>query len=134
MPAPPPARGPLFAFHVTLNIWAYAAFALSFVLSLVYLVQDRVLRSHRPGAAFWRFPALDVLDRMARSSVYVGLARPGVRRRDRPRVGASPDGHLRVGRSESDRHAGDSRRLRRLLAAFAQRAAGAAPAQRSSAR
>ena len=74
LPAPPPARGPLFAFHVTLNIWAYAAFALSFVLSVVYLVQDRVLRSHRPGAPFWRFPALDVLDRMSRSSVFVGLA------------------------------------------------------------
>jgi len=73
-PAPPPAKGPLFALHVTLNIWAYAAFALSFVLSIVYLVQDRVLRSHRPGAAFWRFPALDVLDRMSRSSVFVGLA------------------------------------------------------------
>jgi len=74
MPAPPPARGPLFAFHVTLNTWAYAAFALSFVLSLVYLLQDRVLRSHHPGAVFWRFPALDVLDRMSRSSVAVGLA------------------------------------------------------------
>ena len=73
-PASPPAKGPLFALHVTLNIWAYAAFALSFVLSIVYLVQDRVLRSHRPGAAFWRFPALDVLDRMSRSSVFVGLA------------------------------------------------------------
>jgi ABC-type transport system involved in cytochrome c biogenesis permease subunit len=73
-PPPPPARGPLFAFHVTLNTWAYAAFALSFVLSVIYLLQDRVLRSHRPGAAFWRFPSLDVLDRMARSSVYVGLA------------------------------------------------------------
>jgi ABC-type transport system involved in cytochrome c biogenesis permease subunit len=69
----PPVRGPLFAFHVTLNTWAYAAFALSFVLSLIYLLQDRVLRSRRLGAAFWRFPALDVLDRMARSSVYVGL-------------------------------------------------------------
>jgi HemX protein len=68
-----PARGPLFAFHVTLNTWAYAAFALSFVLSIIYLVQDRVLRSRRLGAAFWRFPALDVLDRMARSAVYVGL-------------------------------------------------------------
>lgn len=66
-------RGPLFAFHVTLNTWAYAAFALSFVLSVIYLIQDRLLRSRRLGAAFWRFPALDVLDRMARSSVYVGL-------------------------------------------------------------
>jgi len=73
IPSLPPARGPLFAFHITLNIWAYAAFALSFVLSVVYLVQDRVLRSHRPGAAFWRFPALSVLDRMSRGSVFVGL-------------------------------------------------------------
>jgi len=72
-PTPPPARGALFAFHVTLNTWAYAAFALSFVLSLIYLVQDRVLRSRRLGSPFWRFPALDVLDRMARSSVYIGL-------------------------------------------------------------
>jgi ABC-type transport system involved in cytochrome c biogenesis permease subunit len=78
MPAPPPARGPLFAFHVTLNTWAYAAFALSFVMSLVYLVQDRMLRSHRSSAVFWRFPPLSVLDRMARSSVYVGLATLGV--------------------------------------------------------
>ena len=69
----PPARGALFAFHVTLNTWAYSAFALSFVLSLVYIVQDRVLRSRHPSAAFWRLPSLDVLDRMARSSVYIGL-------------------------------------------------------------
>jgi len=74
VPPPPPARGPLFAFHVTLNTWAYAAFALSFVLSMIYLAQDRVLHSRRLGTPFWRFPALDVLDRMARSSVYVGLA------------------------------------------------------------
>jgi ABC-type transport system involved in cytochrome c biogenesis permease subunit len=32
-----------------------------------------MLRSRRPGGAFWRFPALDVLDRMARSSVSLGL-------------------------------------------------------------
>jgi ABC-type transport system involved in cytochrome c biogenesis permease subunit len=66
--------GPLFALHVTLDTWAYAAFALSFILSLVYLLQDRVLRSRHTSAAFWRFPALEVLDRMSRSSVYVGLA------------------------------------------------------------
>src|ERR1700691_5118655 len=70
MPTPPPAHGALFAFHVTLNIWAYAAFALSFVLSSVYLMQDRMLRSHRAGGPFWRFPALEALDRMSRSSVF----------------------------------------------------------------
>lgn len=74
IPAPPRAQGPLFALHIALNTWAYSAFALSFVLSLVYLMQDRILRSHHAGTAFWRFPALDVLDRMSRSSVFVGLA------------------------------------------------------------
>jgi ABC-type transport system involved in cytochrome c biogenesis permease subunit len=73
-PASPAAHGPLFALHVTLNTWAYAAFALSFVLSLIYLAENRILRSRRPGAAFWRFPALEALDVMARSSVYMGLA------------------------------------------------------------
>jgi ABC-type uncharacterized transport system permease subunit len=58
----PPAQGPLFAFHVTLNILAYSAFA----------VQNRRLREHKLGAVGWRFPALDVLERMTRSSVLIG--------------------------------------------------------------
>lgn len=69
----PPARGTLFALHVTLNTWAYAAFALSFVLSLIYIAQDQFLRSRRLGREFWHFPSLDALDRMARTSVYIGL-------------------------------------------------------------
>lgn len=72
-PRPAPARGPLFALHVTLNILAYSAFGLSFVLSLIYLLQNHVLRSRNPGRTFWRFPALDVLERITRSSVFVGL-------------------------------------------------------------
>jgi ABC-type transport system involved in cytochrome c biogenesis permease subunit len=73
-PPPAPARGALFALHVTLNIMAYAAFALSFVLSLIYLLQNRMLRARKPSRVFWRFPPLDVLDRMSRSSVAVGVA------------------------------------------------------------
>jgi ABC-type transport system involved in cytochrome c biogenesis permease subunit len=72
-PSPTLPRGSLFAFHVTLNTWSYAAFALSFVLSVIYLIQDQMLRSRRLATPSWRFPALDVLDRMSRSSVYVGL-------------------------------------------------------------
>ena len=70
----PPAHGPSFAFHVTLSILAYAAFALSFVLSLIFLVENRVLRSHRIGDVVWRLPPLDLLERMSRSSVLIGLA------------------------------------------------------------
>jgi len=68
-----PARGSVFALHVTSNILAYSAFTLSFVYSAVYLVQDRLLRGRRPGAVVWRLPALNDLERMARSGVWVGL-------------------------------------------------------------
>ena len=77
-PRPAPGKGPLFALHVTLNILAYSAFALSFVLSLIYLLQNRVLRERRPGRVFWRFPALEVLESITRSSVMVGLVALGV--------------------------------------------------------
>jgi len=69
-----PARGGVFALHVTSNILAYSAFTLSFVYSVVYLVQDRLLRGRRPVAIMWRLPPLEDLERMARSGVWVGLA------------------------------------------------------------
>jgi ABC-type transport system involved in cytochrome c biogenesis permease subunit len=78
-PAPePPARGPLFALHVTSNVLAYAAFALAFVMSAVYLVQNRVLRGRKPGAMIWQFPALEDLERMSRTSVVVGVVAMGI--------------------------------------------------------
>ncbi len=70
---PPPARGPLFALHVTLDILAYAAFALAFVLSLIFLLQNRLLRGRKLSTVMWRFPALEVLERMSRSSAVVGI-------------------------------------------------------------
>jgi ABC-type transport system involved in cytochrome c biogenesis permease subunit len=72
-PVPVPAQGPLLALHITLNVLGYAAFALSFVWSVIYLIQNRLLRHHRLRTLVWRFPALEVLERMSRSSVAVGL-------------------------------------------------------------
>jgi ABC-type transport system involved in cytochrome c biogenesis permease subunit len=68
-----PARGTVFALHVTLSILAYAAFALSFVLSLIYLAENRLLRNRKLGDVVWRLPPLDILERMSRSSVLIGL-------------------------------------------------------------
>lgn len=73
VPASTQERGALFALHVTLSILAYAAFALAFVLSGIYLIEDWRLRRHHPGDVVWRFPALDGLERMSRGSVLVGL-------------------------------------------------------------
>jgi ABC-type transport system involved in cytochrome c biogenesis permease subunit len=66
-------QGAMFALHVTLSVLAYAAFALAFVLSVVYLLQNRYLRRRRPGRVLWRFPPLEGLERMSRGSVRVGL-------------------------------------------------------------
>src|SRR6266404_3631860 len=60
-------------FHVTLSILAYAAFALSFVLSLIFLGEERLLRKHELGNMVWRLPPLELLERMSQSSVMVGL-------------------------------------------------------------
>jgi ABC-type uncharacterized transport system permease subunit len=71
--SPPPAHGAVFAFHVTLSILAYAAFALSFVLSLIFLVENSLLRNRNLTEFVWRLPPLELLERMSRSSVLVGL-------------------------------------------------------------
>lgn len=72
-PHPAPARGVLFALHVTTNILAYSAFTLSFVFSAIYLGQNRLLRGRRLGTVGWRMPSLELLERMTRSAAAVGL-------------------------------------------------------------
>ena len=66
-------QGSVFAFHVTLALLAYAAFALSFVLSILYLIQSRQIRRGHTGVLFSRLPPLEVLARMNRTSVSIGL-------------------------------------------------------------
>jgi ABC-type uncharacterized transport system permease subunit len=66
-------HGVVFALHVTLSILAYAAFALSCVLSLMYLAEERFLRIRRLGNVVWRLPPLELLERMSHTSVLVGL-------------------------------------------------------------
>ncbi len=73
-PAQAATHGTLFALHVTLAILAYAAFTFSFVLSVLYLIQDRQLRHHRTGLLFARLPALEVIGHMNRTSVAIGLS------------------------------------------------------------
>jgi ABC-type uncharacterized transport system permease subunit len=73
-PHPPTAtHGVVFALHVTLSILAYAAFALSCVLSLMYLAEERFLRIRKLGDVVWRLPPLELLERMSHTSVLLGL-------------------------------------------------------------
>ena len=72
-PTPTQAHGVVFALHVTLSILAYAGFALSCVLSLMYLGEERLLRIRKLGEIVWRLPSLELLERMSHTSVLVGL-------------------------------------------------------------
>ncbi len=74
LPRDPKLTGALFAFHVTLAILGYAALTLAFVLAQLYLIQNRQLRRRHLGLLFSRLPALDVLSRMHRTSVSIGVA------------------------------------------------------------
>lgn len=66
-------RGSLFALHVTLAMLGYAAFTISFVLSILYLVQNRQIRRGRTTLLFSRLPPLETINRMNRTSVSIGL-------------------------------------------------------------
>jgi ABC-type uncharacterized transport system permease subunit len=70
----PETQGALFALHVTLAILGYAAFTLSFVLSLLYLIQSRQIRRAKTGVLFARLPALEVIGRLNRTAVSIGLS------------------------------------------------------------
>lgn len=63
----------ILTLHITLNILAYAAFALSFVLCTIFLIEQRHLKKHSMGGVVWRLPPLELLERMSQSSVIVGL-------------------------------------------------------------
>lgn len=73
-PAARGTHGSVFALHVTLAILAYAAFAFSFVLSVLYLIQNRQIRQRKTGLLFARLPPLEVIGRMNRTAVTAGLA------------------------------------------------------------
>ncbi|MDP2877662.1 MAG: cytochrome c biogenesis protein CcsA [Holophaga sp.] len=70
----PKISGPLFATHVTTALIGYAALSLSFVLAQLYLIQNKQIRSRKLGVLFSRLPALDVLSRLHRTAVIIGVS------------------------------------------------------------
>src|SRR5882724_11972563 len=65
------ARGWLFA-HITLVLGGYAGLFLSFSASLLYLLQERSLKSKSPSM-FSRLPALQVMDDIGYRSLLLGF-------------------------------------------------------------
>lgn len=63
----------LFPIHTTLLIFAYAAFFIVFMASVMYLLQERELKLKTFGAIFHRLPALTTVNELATTAAALGL-------------------------------------------------------------
>jgi cytochrome c-type biogenesis protein CcsB len=62
----------LFPIHTTLLIFAYAAFFVVFISSVMYLLQERELKLKTFSAIFHRLPSLTTINNIATSAVGIG--------------------------------------------------------------
>lgn len=69
----PELKGPVFALHVTLNMLAYAAFAVACALSLLYLLVGHSLKKGAFSGPASRLPSLSYLERANRTSLALGI-------------------------------------------------------------
>lgn len=63
----------LFPIHTTLLIFAYAAFLIVFMASVMYLLLERDLKSKTFGAIFHRLPSLSTVNHLATVAAICGL-------------------------------------------------------------
>lgn len=75
--APPqdaPVRGILSGVHVTVTMLAYAAFGLSFVTSVLYLIEHRQLKARTEPSILGIMPSLETSYRLTRAGLAAGVA------------------------------------------------------------
>jgi cytochrome c-type biogenesis protein CcsB len=60
--------------HVFTTLGGYGLLALTFLSSLLYLLQDNLIRAKRLGAVFKRLPSLDRLDHLSHTTLITGFA------------------------------------------------------------
>lgn len=63
----------LFPIHTTLLIFAYAAFFVVFMASVMYLLQERELKLKTFSAIFHRLPSLSTVNQLATTAAFFGL-------------------------------------------------------------
>jgi ABC-type transport system involved in cytochrome c biogenesis permease subunit len=71
-PRPELLRSPLFTIHVLSMLFAYASFALAFVLGVTYVLLFKEIKAKHLGFFYTRLPSLQVLDVMNGRAIIVG--------------------------------------------------------------
>ena len=71
-PRPALLRSPLFTVHVVTVLFAYASFALAFVLGITYVLLFNEIKAKHLGFFYARLPSLQMLDVMNGRAIVVG--------------------------------------------------------------
>jgi cytochrome c-type biogenesis protein CcsB len=71
--ANPAFRGGWLLTHIASTFLGYTAFLLTFVAAIMYLFQERELKSKHPRALYYRLPSLEVCDALYSRSLIFGL-------------------------------------------------------------
>jgi cytochrome c-type biogenesis protein CcsB len=76
LPETVPTLKPVFKtlwVHVTLSMLGTVGFTVAFVAGVMYLIQDRLLKSKRFNVLYSKLPALDFLDHLNHQSIVMGF-------------------------------------------------------------
>lgn len=68
----PILRSGWLGVHTTLAVLGDAAFAFAFIVSIMYLIQERQLKAKQWGAIFRRLPSLEVMDTLGYKAISFG--------------------------------------------------------------
>ncbi|MBI3605896.1 MAG: c-type cytochrome biogenesis protein CcsB [Nitrospirae bacterium] len=62
-----------FGIHTTLTVLGAVAFTIAFVAGMMYLIQEKLLKSKRFNRLYYKLPSLDLLDHLNQWSISVGF-------------------------------------------------------------
>jgi ABC-type transport system involved in cytochrome c biogenesis permease subunit len=71
-PRPAVLRSPLFTLHILAMLFAYASFAVAFVVAVTYALLFKEIKAKHLGFFYARLPSLQVLDAMNGRAVTIG--------------------------------------------------------------
>ena len=74
MPALNPSlRNAWFGIHTVLSMLGVSAFTIAFIAGIIYLIQERFLKSKRLNTLYDKLPSLDLLDQWNRRAIFFGF-------------------------------------------------------------
>ncbi|MCI0527906.1 MAG: cytochrome c biogenesis protein [Nitrospira sp.] len=72
-PLDPNVQGLWLGIHITLTLLGIVFFTLAFVVGIIYLVQEWLLKSKRLNVLYHKLPSLDLLDDLNQRFIYLGF-------------------------------------------------------------